>query len=133
MDLIHRDPRDAPGTDDHDALFHPHGDALFYPWPFILGDLTCYVEASTAAHTHLAARYLELAEHEPMPPLCRGAHVETLTRGVEELPHAMRAEVQHALDVLERQTGCRLGLLRAWRHLGEDCQAAEAQTCGEGR
>lgn len=125
-----RDPRDEPGTDDHDRLVHPHGNALWFPWPYIDGDLAARVLASVDAHAVLSVDYLVHAARRPLPPLCRDAHVETLA-GVNDLPHAMREAVAGALAELERDAGKRYGLLRVWRHFGLDCEAAEAWRCGD--
>lgn len=125
-----RDPRDDPGTDDHDRLVHPHGNALWFPWPYIVDDLPGYVLASVAAHAALSADYLAHAARRPLPPLCRDAHVEILA-GVNDLPHAMRGKVAGMLAEFERDAGKSYGLLRVWRHFGLDCDAAEAWRCGD--
>lgn len=129
------DPRDEPGRDDHDRLIHPHGNSLWFPWPYALDDLESYVRACIKAHRALSVDYLAHAEREPMPPLCRSTHVEVLAGGVGDLPHSMRPICTSALAAIEQTTGQRFGqrfgLLRTWRHFGTDCEAAEAWRCGD--
>jgi hypothetical protein len=132
-DRLHpsRDPRDEPGTDDHERLMHPHGNATWFPWPYVTGDLASYVHAATAAHRALSRDYLKHAESETLPPLCGGTHSEILLGGVNDLPHTMRPTCRGALDAIGRLSGRRYGLLRVWRHFGLDCDAAEAWRCDE--
>jgi hypothetical protein len=123
-----RDPRDEPGTDDHDRLIHPHGNALWFPWPYAVDDFPSYRRACETAHRALSADYLVHAAREPLPLLCRLPHGEILTDGVNELPHSMRELCTAALAAVEQTTGKRYGLLRVWRHFG-DCDVAEAWRC----
>jgi hypothetical protein len=125
----HDDPRDAPGTDDHVHLLHPHGLAMFHPWPYLADDLPSYTLATIAAHRAISTRYLVICTENPatrLPPLCRTTHVETLPAGVADLPHSMREGIAGIVAELERDSGARVALLRAWRHFGEDCEGAEA-------
>lgn len=123
--MQHLDPRDAPGTDDHTRLMHPHGAAIAALSSYTEADLADYVLASVAAHTQLSADYLALCAHlrvQPLP-LCRGAHVERIV-DVRDLPHGAR---HVAMSAMARGQG----VLRAWRHLGLDCEEAEARTACE--
>lgn len=122
------DPRDAPGTDDHNRLWHPHGDAVYAPWPYFLDDFPSYVLAGVAAHRFLSERYLGNLRDGAQPPLCATTHTRALT-GVEDLPHSLRTGATALLAEIERETGRRAGLLQAWRHLGLDCEAAERRGC----
>lgn len=131
-----RDPRDEPGTDDHDRLIHPHGNALWFPWPYAVDDYAAYVRACETAHRalsadylrHVSRGYLEHPGRPPLPLLCRCAHSEILAGGIGDLPHSMRELCTAALAAIGQTTGKRYGLARVWRHFG-DCDVAEAWRC----
>jgi len=126
---VERDPRDQPGTDDHVRLAHPHGRAVVKVAVYLAGDFGTYVRAATVAHASLSARYLFGVKRDPsLPALCRGAHVEILVGGTADLPHVMRGPLAAEIAKVEARVGRPAGLLRAWRHYGPDCEAAEADT-----
>jgi hypothetical protein len=124
--LAAHDPRDMPGTDDHILLVHPHGDAVIGVGLYFTDDPQSYVRAALQAHEAISDGYLNLPEMETLPPLCGEAHVEILRRGIDELPHSLRDTHRTVLEEAEAMTGRPVGLLRVWRHVGLDCEAAEA-------
>jgi hypothetical protein len=125
---VETDPRDLPGTDDHVRLVHPHGDAHVAFGVYRVGDLASFSRASVGAHASIAAAYIEEVKADPtIPTLCRGCHVEALVDGAGEVLHSLRGVILEEIAKREARDGYRLGVLRAWRHIGEDCEAAEAR------
>lgn len=121
-----RDPRDLPGTDDHARLMHPHGDALTIVGFYRKRDLMSWAAAAVDAHTLLSTGYLrKCAQADVQPePLCDATHAE-IVLNVEDLPHSLRPACARFLGAANEQ-GLQVGILRAWRHFGLDCEAAEA-------
>jgi CDGSH-type Zn-finger protein len=126
------DPRDRPGTDDHVRLVHPHGSSFSVVGVYRRDDLTDYVDMATEAHRVISSAYLVAcgrAGYLPKP-LCDGLHAEIVV-SVDDLPHGNRPGARAQLAAAQAQEGVPMGLLRVWRHIGTDCEAAEREIACE--
>lgn len=120
------DPRDAPGTDDHVRLVHPHGSAFCLVGPYRADDLEDYARAVASAHSMIVLLYVTtyLGAGLLPRPVCGVHHAEPI-RDVTDLPHGNRAGVLRQVREAEASAGGPVGLVRVWRHLGVDCEEAE--------